>query len=188
MIRWLNITLISITGISIWIILSNNHVSQLSTSGEILDGFMTQAYYTQYDARTGKIHTQIYSPKMTHYNRNNTSYFSQPHLLLYANNNSNWQVSAKYGKATYDGEKVEVWDQVEIHQPTYLNRPEIRIITDGASIYPHLYYAKTQLPVVITRANASVQGRGMQANFKTGIFKLLSQVKGIYEPVPKNNY
>lgn len=187
MTRWLIFIFSAMTGLSLWILFSNQNAAPSSKSnGEaILDGYMTQAYYTQYD-EAGQVHAVLYTPQMTHYTQDNTSYFDHPQLTTFSKKRIPWTVTATQGKAVHDGDEVDLWGGVRIHQAPQPNYPETEILTEAMTVYPHRSYAETHQPVTITRPDTHIQAIGLEAYFKTGVFKLLSEVKGSYEP-PKNN-
>lgn len=187
MTRWLSLFLLTIAGFSLWIIFANKyHHPKNTTPQAILDGYMFEAHYTQYDQQ-GLIHTTLYTPKMTHFNEDSTSYFEHPQLVAYNKHRIPWTVTALQGKAISDGDRVELWGGVKIHQAPEPNFPETTIVTNAMTVYPHYSFAKTDQAITITRPDTVIQAIGMEARFKEGTFKLLSASRGIYVPKSKEN-
>lgn len=159
----------------------NSTPSSKPNEGAVLDGYMAQASYTQYD-EVGQVHALLYTPQMTHYTQDNTSYFDHPQLTTFSKKRIPWTVIALQGKAVHDGDQVDLWGGVHIHQAPQPNYPETEITTEAMTVYPHRSYAETHQSITITRPDMHIQAIGMEAYFRAGVFKLLSEVKGSYEP------
>lgn len=183
MMRWLSVIFLFILVLSGWIFLSSRPTKPKPAPTTILDGYMTEAHYTQYDNQ-GQVHMTMYTPQMTHYAQDNTSYFDKPEVLAYSQQRIPWTIQAVNGKAIHDGQQVDLWGDVKIHQTPQPQYPETTITTTAMTIYPHRSYAETNEAVTITRPDTRIDAVGMQADFKAGIFKLLSSVRGTYEPPP----
>lgn len=181
MTRWLTLFLFTLASLSLWIIFANNHHSKKLTPQENLDGYMLEARYIQYDNQ-GLVHTHLYTPKMTHYSEDSTSYFVHPEMVAYNKHRIPWTVTASEGKAISDGNRVELWGGVKIHQSPEENFPETTILTSAMTVYPHYSFATTDQPITITRPDTAIEAVGMEAHFKDGTFKLLSAAKGVYLP------
>ncbi len=145
------------------------------------DGYMTDAHLIQYDAK-GELRSSLHTPKMTHYHEDNTSYFDHPKVIAYSTQHAPWEVNAQFGKAIHDGDQVDLWGGVVIHQPSQSKKPETFIQTESMTVYPHRSYAVTNQQVTFTRPDAQVTALGMEAYFKLGIFKLISTARGTYVP------
>ncbi len=184
MTRWLSIIFILIAVLSVWIFFSGRHPKSKPTTATVVDGYMTEAHYTQYDDQ-GQVHMNMYTPRMTHYDQDSTSYFDKPEVLAYSQQRIPWTIHAVYGKAIHTNEQVDLWGGVVIHQAPQPNYPETTMTTSALTIFPHRAYAETAQPVTIIRPDTHIDAVGMQADFKAGIFKLLSSVRGSYAPPPK---
>ena len=185
MIRWLTVFFIVIAGLSFWAFFGNKHGKPRSAPVAVLDGYMINAHYTQYDNQ-GQVHILMQTPKMTHYAQDSTSYFENPEVLAYSKRRIPWTINAQKGTAIHNSEQVDLSGDVIIHQAPQPASPETTIRTTEMTIFPHRSYAETDQPVIITRPDAQIEAVGMQADFKTGIFTLLTSVKGSYEPPQKN--
>lgn len=183
MMRWLSVLFILIVALSAWVLFSNYAPKTKGGEPTILDGYMTEAHYTQYDNQ-GQVHMTMYSPQVSHYAKDNTSYFDKPKVLAYSEERVPWTIQSLHGKSIHDGQQVDLWGEVKIHQDPQTRYPETTITTTAMTIYPHRAYAETNQPVTIARPDTHIDAVGMQADFKAGIFKLLSTVRGSYEPAP----
>lgn len=182
--RWIGLAFVIIAVLSLWLFFSGN--TPLQTSSQALpDGFMVDAHYIQYDDQ-GQVHMILNTSRMIHFAENSTSYFTQPHILAYTKNRIPWTITAEEGNSIHDSEQVNFYKNVVIHQAPQPDYPETTITTSAMTIYPHRAYAETDQPVVIIRPDTHIDAIGMQADFKFGLFKLLSSVRGTYVPAPQN--
>ncbi|MBS0350028.1 MAG: LPS export ABC transporter periplasmic protein LptC [Proteobacteria bacterium] len=182
MTRWLTIFFIVVVVLSVWIFFySGKHPKSKSLAPGILDGYMIQARFTEYDTQ-GQVHMIMESPKVTHYAQENTSFFDHPYVLAYSQQRVPWTIQAIEGKALHNTEQIELWGNVIIHQTPEPGYPETTMTTTALTIFPHRGYAQTNQAVKIVRSDAQIAAIGMQADFKAGIFKLLSSVRGRYVP------
>jgi lipopolysaccharide export system protein LptC len=181
MIRWVGILFILFVGLSVWMLFKNQITSPQPAPAAVLEGYMVEAHYTQYDNQ-GQIHMVMHTPKMTHYEQESTSYFEKPEILTYTQKRIPWTINAEKGVAIHDSEQVNLTGNVVIHQAPQPGYPETTITTTEMTIFPHRSYAETHQPVLIIRPDSRIEAVGMQADFKTGLFTLLTSVKGSYVP------
>lgn len=181
---WLSLVFILLLGLSIWFFFPSWHSPTKKNSPppeQEIDGYMVEAHYTQYDNQ-GQIHMTLYSPKVNHFTQNNSSNFEKPEVLAYNQKRVPWTIRADNGASLRDSEQVDLYGNVIIHQAPLDQNPETTITTTAITIFPHRSYAMTDQPIVIVRPDTRIDAVGMQADFKQGIFKLLSSVKAIYVP------
>jgi len=145
-----------------------------------IDAFVINGTYNQFNEQ-GLLHSHLFSPKMLHLQKHNSAIFSQPRMLLYSDERVPWYIRAKHAK-TYDGEdKVFLWDDVNLHQPAYLEHPETTIKSQTSTVYPKKSLATGKQFVTITRPGTTIKGKGYKANLKIGQYTLLSQSHGVYK-------
>lgn len=149
-------------------------------NAETPDFFMTNAVYLKMD-ESGQVRNQITATKLIHYSVGNTYFFDDPRMKLISDNKEPWYASANKGKSGNGKEKVNLWDHVVIHQAAGPNNLDLMITTEALTIYPDIKTAETNLPVTIQQAGSVVNSVGAKADFKTGLVKLLSRVKGEYK-------
>ncbi|MDF1759533.1 MAG: LPS export ABC transporter periplasmic protein LptC [Coxiellaceae bacterium] len=145
------------------------------------DAYMVNAVYEDYDD-DGRLHAFLKTPKMTHFPDKDSAQFLTPDVIMYTAAHVPWHVTAQHGRSQHGTSKVFLWGDVIIHQPTRSGLPETTIKTSQMTIYPDRQYAETKKPVTIIRPGSITQGIGLKANFKTGIFQLLSHSRGQYAP------
>jgi lipopolysaccharide export system protein LptC len=185
MMRWLGVVFVLIAAFSVWLFFADKPADQTDLS-QSPDGFMMAAHYIQYDDQ-GQIHMILDSSRVTHFAENNTSHFIQPKVLAYTQKRIPWTITAEEGTAVHDSEQIILSKNVVIHQAPQPDYPETTITTPVMTIYPHRSFAETDQPIVIVRPNTHIEAIGMQADFKSGIFKLLTAVRGTYAPPSKNS-
>ncbi len=184
MLRWMSFTLMTLVSVSLWVVFGNQrHLSHTVTQQKTVDGYIIEAHYTQFDPQ-GLVHSRLYTPKMTHFAQDKTSYFDRPEVIGFSNQRIPWTVNAPQGKVIDDGVEINFWGGVKVHQAPELNFPETTILTTSVTIFPHRSFAETDQEVTIIRPDTFIQANGMEVYFKEGIFKLLSAVRGTYVPPP----
>ncbi len=145
------------------------------------DGYMINAVYQDYNDE-GRLHALLKTPKMTHYPDNDTTQFLSPDVIMYTSQQIPWHITSEHGQSKQGADKVLLWGNVVIHQPNRPGSPETTIKTTQITVYPNEQYAQTKKAVSIKRPGSITNAIGLNANFKTGIFKLLSNSRGHYAP------
>lgn len=145
------------------------------------DAYMTEVSYREYD-KQGQLRAWIDSPDMQHYPNQDRSEFKTPTIHLYTSDGEPWKITAEQGYSLHGIEKVFLSGKVNIEQHGHGNSPQTTVKTPHITVYPAKSLAKTNAPVTITRPGSITQGIGLEANFHSGQFKLLSQSRGQYEP------
>ena len=179
---WL-LTLVFFLGLlgSVWLI-ENDLMAHNKNKVANLDSYMLNAHYSQFDSR-GNLHFQLSSEKMNHYHSHDAAYFTKPHLYGFTKEGIPWTVDADFAQTTQGTHKIFFWQNVVLVQLSYPHHSAVtQIKTSSLNVYPYHSYAETTSPVILTRENSTANGTGMQADFKSGIMKLLTQTKTTYQP------
>ncbi|GAB1262239.1 LPS export ABC transporter periplasmic protein LptC [Aurantivibrio plasticivorans] len=103
-----------------------------------------------------------------------------PRFYFYKADATPWHLSAEQGRATENGEKLELSTNVNAWQS--LEDGETRITAPSISLYPNRQLAESDKTVIIRYPRAVYSGLGMEVDFKQQVFTLLSKVKGKHEP------
>lgn len=178
---WFSIILLIGAGLSIFLMLIREHkTAEMEQPGGV-NAFMIKPTYKAYD-KEGQLHSQIDAFQMKHYVRNDTSTFNDPKILIYTDDRIPWHITSKHGKSQNGTKKLFLYDDVVLHQPQQPNHPEITINTSELTIYPARSFAETNKNVQIKRPGTVIHGKGIEANLKKGIVKLLTESRGVYEP------
>ena len=104
----------------------------------------------------------------------------EPRLHYYREGDQQpWQMRARYGEVSANGERVELSDDVVIEQQL-AGQAARRLSTPALTVYPDRDYAETEHEVTID-AGGVTTATGMQAYFNDGRIELLSNVRGEHE-------
>ncbi len=165
------------TGTSILALLTAKKVTDIkySSSTNSPDFFMTNATYTKFNLE-GKIQNRIDTDKITHFTTDNIYLFDKPDMLFYTPGEQPWHVTANKGRSKQGKSKVYLWDTVKIVRAASSNNPNFDIATTALTIYPNVRFAETDQPVTIIQNDTLTKAVGAEADFKTGIVKLISKI------------
>ncbi len=150
------------------------------------DSFMTNVHGIKLD-KLGNPHSELYSPNMKHYLKNDTTIAVKPKFIFYSKDGPPWHVKADHGKATNGDKLIYLWGNVYMRQLPGPGSHDATITTTSATLYPDRSYAETDQPVTVRQPGSIMHGVGMQANLKKGTIKILSKTKGMYGDIPKTS-
>lgn len=174
------VLLVAISIGSIFALISAQKIStpQISSQNQP-DYYMLDAKYTDYD-QNGDIHSQISTSKITHFVTEDSYLFDNPIMIIFNQEQKPWSITSNKGKSEHGKEKVFLWDNVVIHQDAGPKNAPTTITTSELTIFPKTKTATTDKAVNITQGGSSITAVGANADFKTGVVNLLSQVQGKY--------
>lgn len=147
-----------------------------------VDAFAMGIDGVQFDA-LGQKQGELKSPQLLHLARDDSSLLTTPELTLYSKDNkAPWTISSQSGK-TFNGiEKVDLIDNVVIHQPVGAQNQETTIMTSLLHIFPDKQWANTDKPVTLIQSGIKITSVGMNAYLDQKHVTLLSQARGFYDP------
>ncbi len=160
---------------------TQNHTNAASNSPTTPDGFMTEANYTHFD-QNGDVQSQLYSPKVTHFSENDTSFLEKPALVMHTLDHQTWLISAENGSSTHGTKEILLKDNVKVQRTKVLQNTTSTLTTELLRAYPDTNLAETDQPVTIIQPGSIVKSVGMTANLKTGDINLLSEAQGTFLP------
>lgn len=120
--------------------------------------------------------------KVAHYPANDSTVLDEPRLTSLLPNRAPVYTSARQGEVSSSGEEVFLRGDVKAVRFATATQNELSITTDYLHVVPERDLADTDRPVTITEGRSHVQAVGMQLDNKARMYKLLSQVRGQYEP------
>ncbi len=143
---------------------------------------------TLYDA-AGNINYTLQAERQIHYNRNETE-FEKPHIRLFQNGDSRWNIVANSGKISSAkaigamGESsvdtIELAGNVQVYGfDEFGNRTLMS--TELLTVDPELEILKTDKPVSVVTETLRQSSIGMLANLKLDEITFLREIKGRYE-------
>jgi lipopolysaccharide export system protein LptC len=166
---------------SVWLMLHNDSdFTSNQTLKNNMSAFMKDVHYVDYN-RDGHIHSKLSADQLIYYSKNSNAYFTNPKIQIYSKQLPSWFISADFGKSKKDLQTIYFWKHVIIHPPSQ-NHVITTVKTSKMVIYPHQSRAFTKSPVTIVQPGAMIQGVGLEANFKTGVSKILADSRGTYDP------
>lgn len=104
----------------------------------------------------------------------------KPQLVFYQNEEP-WLVLANKGKITSLNENIELWNDVVVKH-TNADGVTTTITTQKLNVDPIGKVAETREPVKINSDSVEIKGTGLHADFVAQKLKLLSKVRGLYDP------
>ncbi|MBI5447189.1 MAG: LPS export ABC transporter periplasmic protein LptC [Gammaproteobacteria bacterium] len=147
---------------------------------DVMDTFATQVHISNMD-KTGHLSTQIYTPSLTHYTKDNRTQLDTPMLILHVKDQPVWQVNAKTAELKQGTDEIQLHDQVTLHQEKGKHNEEITVQTDALTVYPERKLAMTEHPITLLSHSAHVNAVGMQADMEKGTLELKTSARAQYE-------
>ena len=133
-----------------------------------------------YDSK-GQLKETVTSKIVTSYNKGKRSDLTDPVILLFENNQLNWQITAKKGQVFQKNNRVELKKNVVVR-----NRDNSNILNTAAlTIFPELEIAQNNLPVSIDSPQGTTTAVGMKTDLKKQHTELKKNVKGHYHAAPQ---
>lgn len=182
---WVFLFLLFAVVTTTWLTLTANNKTTHNNKPEedVLDSFATQVHITNLD-KTGHISTQIYTPQLMHYSKNNRTQLQTPAVILHVKDQPDWQITSKKGELRQGTEEVFLENNVIIHQPKGIKNDEMTVQTDNLTVYPEKKLAMTEQPILLFSNNSQISSVGMQADMTKGTLELKSSARGQYALPP----
>lgn len=131
---------------------------------------------------TGTASYTLSAAKMMHYPDDDTTVLSAPKFVSYRTAAAPVTVTASQAVVSATGEHVYFQDDVRVTRAATRDASELVVRTAFLHVIPDLNIAKTDRTVTITDAATTVTAEGLELNSETRIIKLLSRVRGTYDP------
>jgi lipopolysaccharide export system protein LptC len=173
-------TLLIILLFSAWLIITSHSIKTTGNKPQTPDAFMTEITAVQFN-KLGKLNNTLTSPKLVHYQQEDTTLLDTPYIIHYVEDEPPWHISAKHGKAVDETTKIILWEKVKFHQPPGPNSHNTTLLTSKMTYYPKKSFAETDAPVTIIQPGTIVHSIGLQADLNKVEITLLSQVRGQYD-------
>jgi len=125
---------------------------------------------------------KLQSKSVTHYKSDDTTAFDMPTINVFEESSSPWEITAKKGLMSSNGDLVLLKQNVKINKAGSEKKPSLKVVTANLKIRPNDGYAETDEAVRIDNGKNWLISVGMQAWFKKpSRIKLLANVKGYYD-------
>jgi len=120
--------------------------------------------------------------KMVHYPEGDTTLLTTPKFVSHGSVNAPVTIIASEAVVSANGQHVYFQDDVLVTRAAYGANSELTVRTAFLHVIPDENIARTDRTVTITDAATKVTAEGLELNNETRVIKLLSNVRGIYEP------
>lgn len=193
--NWFYIALISSITIGVVLLWDTRPelLNPLASDSESIERF---PYAVLHDARTSHFDEQgllsyefdavtlkHFRADMGHSSNEDYMLITAPKLTLYGEPQP-WYVSAKQGKVSEKGSKLELWDDVTVWQIGNDKKSgRIELTTNNIAIYPQQKRLYTEAHVRIESPSGKVNADGLEVDMTTQRIKLLANVRGQHEPI-----
>jgi lipopolysaccharide export system protein LptC len=119
---------------------------------------------------------------MVHYPDDDTTFLTQPRLVSYKSLRAPLTITSREATVSSNGENVYFTDDVKVTRAGNAEQSELTMRTTYLHVIPDDHIARTDRPVTITDAATVVHAVGLELNSETRVLKLLSRVRGTYDP------
>ncbi|MBI1964695.1 MAG: LPS export ABC transporter periplasmic protein LptC [Betaproteobacteria bacterium] len=120
--------------------------------------------------------------KMVHYPDDDTTLLTTPRFVSHGPAKAPMIITASQAVVSGRGDHVYFQDDVRVTRTAYGDQGELVMRTTFLHVMPDLSIARTDRQVTITDAVTAVTAVGLELNSETRILKLLSSVRGTYDP------
>jgi lipopolysaccharide export system protein LptC len=120
--------------------------------------------------------------RLVHYPDDDTTHLTRPRLVSRRPGQAPVTITSREAVVSTNGEDVYFRDDVTLTRAAYGPRSELVMRTTFLHVVPETNTARTDRPVTITDAATVVDAVGLELNSETRVLKLLSRVRGTYDP------
>lgn len=127
--------------------------------------------------------------KVVHYPDDDSTLLTAPKFVSYGSPKATVTVTANQGVVSAKGDHVYFQDDVRVTRTTHEDTSELVMRTSFLHVVPDLHIARTDRKVTLFDEANTVTAEGLEMNNETRVIKLLSNVRGTYEPskLPSGN-
>jgi len=120
--------------------------------------------------------------KMTHFPEGDTTLLAAPKFVSYGAVKAPVTITAKEAVVSANGQHVYFQDDVRVTRAAHGTASELVVRTAFLHVIPDDNLARTDRTVTISDASTTVTAEGLELNNETRVIKLLSNVRGTYDP------
>ena len=120
--------------------------------------------------------------KLVHYPDDDSTLLTAPKFVSYASPQATVTVTANQGIVSSKGDHVYFQDDVRVTRTVRENSSELVMRTSFLHVVPDRHLALTDRSVTVSDESNTVTAVGLEMNNETRVIKLLSKVRGSYEP------
>ena len=131
---------------------------------------------------TGAASYTLSAAKLVHYPDDDTTLLTAPKFVSYASPKAAMTVTASEGVVSSKGDHVYFQDDVRVTRAAHDGASELVMRTTFLHVVPDHHIAQTDRAVTLTDDANTVTAVGLEMNSETRVIKLLSNVRGSYDP------
>lgn len=131
---------------------------------------------------SGAASYSLSAAKMMHYPDDDTTLLSSPRFVSYGSSKATVTITASEGVVSAKGDHVYFQDDVRITRAAHANTSELVMRTTFLHVVPDQQIAMTDRLVTLSDNANTVTAEGLEMNSATHVIKLLSKVRGTYDP------
>lgn len=120
--------------------------------------------------------------KMVHYPEGDTTLLTAPKFVNYGMAKAPVTITASEAVVSANGQHVYFQDNVRVTRAAHGPNSELVVRTSFLHVIPDANLAKTDRTVTVSDAATTVTADGFELNNETRVIKLLSRVRGTYDP------
>ncbi|MBT1443905.1 LPS export ABC transporter periplasmic protein LptC [Shewanella sp. JM162201] len=130
----------------------------------------------------GQLESRVSATYMEHFNSDALTVFSDPVYTLFPKNGQGeWQLTAKIGKLDKFADKVTLENEVKVEALSF-DEPLQQLTTSYLALDIGTMILTSDKEIQISGNNFHLSGLGLYADLNKEEVKLLSEIKGTYEP------
>jgi len=142
------------------------------------DSFIVNGKQTLFDEQ-GNVSSIIKSEKTQHYPDKNMALLTEPNLLIYRDDGTQWRITADSGEYDLNEESIELEKNVVIIRDEQL-ATHWKLTTESLTILNKSRYITTKQAVTISNSVSVMNAVGMKAWLDNKKIELTSNVRGSY--------
>ncbi len=131
---------------------------------------------------TGTANYTLSAVKMVHYPEGDTTLLTTPKFVSYGSAKALVTITASEAVVSENGQHVYFQDNVRVTRAANGPNSELVVRTAFLHVIPDENLAKTDRAVTISDAATTITAVGLELNNETRVIKLLSNVRGTYDP------
>jgi lipopolysaccharide export system protein LptC len=132
--------------------------------------------------QSGAASYTLSATKMMHYPEGDTTLLTAPEFVSYEAARAPLTITANEAVVSANGQHVYFQDNVRVTRAAHGANSELVVRTAFLHVIPDEKLARTDRTVTITDAATTVTAEGLELDNETRVIKLLSNVRGTYDP------
>lgn len=131
---------------------------------------------------TGNAVYTLAASRMVHYPDDDTTFLTRPRFVSHKSARASVTITAREATVSSNGDNVYFTHDVKVTRAASAEQSELTMRTTWLHVIPDDNIARTDRPVTISDASGVVNAVGLELNSETRVLKLLSRVRGTYDP------